>query len=134
MGVQVPLGWRLEPQEKRLLCQHPSTLPVLSAHLGLALHSRTTVHSITARGRPHGRHSSRSCRSLWHHEFSPLLEYSHQHTNMSHLKKKFFFKKKKTLSNISLSFFPLRANFRETVIYTCYLQPAFPCFFLFLIF
>lgn len=38
----------------------PSTLPVLSAHLGLTLHSHTMVHSVTAHGCPHGCRSSRS--------------------------------------------------------------------------
>lgn len=127
MWMQVPLGWRPEQQEKQLLCQPPPHF--LSCLLTWGSHSIPTLRSTPSLLTDVPTGVVPAVLPLASSILPSLLEYSHWHTNMSQLKKNFFFKKKKTLSNISFSLFPLRANFRETVIYTCYLQSAFPCSF-----
>lgn len=94
MWMQVPLGWRLEQQEKQLLCQPPPHF--LSCPLTWGSHSIPILQSTPSLLTDVPTGVIPAVLPLASSILPSLKEYSHRHTNMSQLKKKKFFKKKKT--------------------------------------
>lgn len=89
MWMQVPLGWRLEQQEKQLLCQPPPHF--LSCPLTWGSHSIPTLRSTPSLLTDVPTGVVPAVLPLASSILPSLKEYSHRHTNMSQLKKKNFF-------------------------------------------